>query len=352
MNYLKRLKQLQALLPTLNSEAILIENPINLLYLTGLDLSAGKLVVTQTETALIVDGRYFESCQALSPCPIFLLEEMPLKKWFSLHPIQHLAFESDKTTYQSFLNLKNTLSCTLVPVESPIQRLRWIKDADEIDLLRTSAKLAYEGYEFVASRLQEGVKERDLALDLEFFWKKKGAKGLAFESIIAFGANSSMPHYRAGEGVLKSGMPVLIDIGVIWRHYHSDMTRVLFFGEPPPIIRTIFTIVEEAKQAAQELCKPGTCIGDLDAAARDYITERGYGKYFTHSLGHGLGLEIHESPTLRSTGPYRDTPLQEGMVITIEPGIYLPQIGGVRLEDTLLITSEGYENLTNPIPKI
>lgn len=352
MNYVRRLNQLQALLPNISSDAILIEHPTNLLYLTGLDLSAGKLIVTQEEASLIVDGRYFELCQSLSPCPVFLLDEMPLKKWLSSHSsIQILAFESDKTTYQAFLNLQSILGeisphLILKPVESPIQNLRWTKDEEEIKLLRQAAALAREGFEFVASHLKEGVRERDLAFELEFFWKKRGAKGLSFEPIIAFGANGSMPHYRAGEAILQPGTSVLIDIGVSWKYYHSDMTRVLFFGEPPPVIRTIFAIVQEAKERAQALCKPGTLLGQLDVAARQYITEQGYGPYFTHSLGHGLGLDIHEPPILRSHGPYKDRPLEPGMVITIEPGIYLPQIGGIRLEDTLLITSEGYENLT------
>ena len=124
------------------------------------------------------------------------------------------------------------------------------------------------------------------------------------------------------------------------------MTRVVFFGTPPPIIQAIYSIVEEAKSKALALCQPGTLIGDLDRAAREWITSKGYGDYFTHSLGHGVGLDIHEPPIIRDTGIYRDVPLQTGMVITIEPGIYLPEVGGVRLEDTILITKEGYENLT------
>lgn len=355
MDYLARLHQLRLQLSQIPCDALLIESPIHLLYLTGLDLSTGKLLITEADALLVVDGRYFELGTKLSPCPVCRLEGFVFKEWLRQNLIHRLAFESDKTTYQAFLNLQtmanelqqNHFSVTLVPIESPVQPLRMIKDLDELHLLRQAAKLGYEGYEFIISQLREGITEQELALELEIFWKRKGAKRLAFDSIIAFGANSSMPHYRAGLTPLEWNMPILIDIGVVWKHYHSDMTRVVFFGEPSHQIKEIYEIVAEAKKRALALCRPGTKIGDLDRAARDYITSHGYGETFTHSLGHGLGLEIHEPPTIRSKGLYADYALQPNMVITIEPGIYLPGVGGVRLEDTILITESGYENLTN-----
>ena len=140
----------------------------------------------------------------------------------------------------------------------------------------------------------------------------------------------------------------MIDIGVVISDYHSDMTRVVFFGTPSPIIQTIYSIVEEAKDRALSLCRPGTLVGDLDRIARDWIASKGYNEYFPHSLGHGIGLDIHEAPILRGSGLYGTLPLEAGMVITIEPGIYLPGVGGVRLEDTILITKQGYEILTLP----
>lgn len=175
--------------------------------------------------------------------------------------------------------------------------------------------------------------------------EKKGGQGVAFEPIIAFGENSAIPHHRASETRLSQGMTVLIDIGVKWKGYHSDMTRTLFWGEPPEIMREIYDIVQEAQMRALTICKPGTLIGELDSAARDYITSKGYGEKFLHSLGHGVGLEIHEWPLIRKREPYQSLPLQAGMVITIEPGIYLSNIGGVRIEDTIVITPTGYEIL-------
>jgi Xaa-Pro aminopeptidase len=273
-----------------------------------------------------------------------------LQEWLTAYSIRSCGFDSAYTSFKTFHHYEQalkTLSVSLVPLDAPIQWLRMIKDEEEISLLKEAAHLGYRGYEFVASCLVEGISEAELALELEFFWKKQGAKRLAFDSIIAFGSNSSMPHYRAGFTPLTPNTSVLIDIGVNWKHYHSDMTRVVFYGTPDPRLQTIYAIVEEAKNRAMEICRPGTLIGDLDRAARNYISDQGYGTYFTHSLGHGLGLDVHELPTLRSKGPLAEQPLQKGMVITIEPGIYLPGIGGVRLEDTLLITEQGYENLTH-----
>lgn len=356
MNYLARLERLRNLLISLSCEAFLIEHPVDLLYLTGLELSTGQLIVTQQEACLIVDGRYYERSCHQTTYPVQLLKENGLKDWIIDFQIHQLGFDQHHTTYHAFLKLtqlaekvkKSSHSLEILPLESPIQQLRLIKDADEIDFLRKAAHLGYQGYEFVASLLREGITESQLALDLEFFWKKRGANRLAFDSIIAFGPNSSMPHYRAGLTKLSLNMPILIDIGVVLNHYHSDMTRVVFWGESLPIMKTIYSIVEEAKAQALDLCRPGTLIGDLDRAARDWIASKSYGDYFTHSLGHGIGLDIHEPPILRENGVYRDMPLQAGMVITIEPGIYLPKIGGVRLEDTILITHDGYENLTFP----
>lgn len=349
-----RLKRLREAMQLHSCEAVLIEHPTNLFYLTGLDLSSGKLVVTQDHACLIVDGRYYESSQKQSLYPVQILKDDALKDWILDSRIHQLGFDPHQTSYHSYSTLQQLASkiieknheFEIKPLEALFQNLRLIKDEWEIHSLRKSARLGYQGYEFVASLLREGVSESELAFELEFFWKKRGASKLAFDSIIAFGANSSMPHYRAGPSQLTSNTSVLIDIGVVLEHYHSDMTRVIFFGSPPPLLKTIYSIVEEAKEKSLASCRPGTLIGDLDQIARDWIASKGYGDRFTHSLGHGVGLDIHEPPLIREKGIYKDMPLQAGMVITIEPGIYLPNIGGVRLEDMILITNNGYENLT------
>jgi Xaa-Pro aminopeptidase len=353
MDYHLRLSNLQKMLPNMKCDALLIEHPTNILYLTGLEISAGKLLVSAQAAALLVDGRYQEICSKQKLYSIFTLDDDALKSWLFEHAIKTLAFESETTTFFSYQNLKtvtdaftvNTIQ--LVPLSSPVMSLRLIKDKQEIELLRKAATLCSDGYQSISQHLHPGITEEELATELEIFWKIKGAKKLSFDPIIAFGANGSMPHYRAGQTKLKKNTSILIDIGVAFQHYHSDMTRVIYFGEPPKEIRQIYTIVEEAKEKAQKLCRPGTLLGDLDKAARSHITSEGFGDFFDHSLGHGVGLEVHEPPRIRTQNEYAHIPLKAGMVITIEPGIYLPGIGGVRLEDTLLITEHGYENLTN-----
>lgn len=347
----KRLERLRKSLQTLPCDALLIEDPIDLFYLTGMKLSKGELIVTEKEARLIVDGRYLEICQQQPLYPVQLLQENSLQETLADFQVKVLGFDERHMSYKAWVSLMESITkvCAvpLVPTDSVVQKLRMIKDEEEIEALRRAARLGYEGYEYVVSLLQEGISESTLALELEFFWKKKGGSALAFDPIIAFSSNSSMPHYRAGETKLCKGTSVLIDIGVILNNYHSDMTRVVPFGTPPPIFKEIYLIVQEAKEKAFALCHPGSTVGELDRAARSWITSKGYGEYFTHSLGHGVGLEIHEPPFIRETGPYGAFPLEPGMVITIEPGIYLPGIGGVRLEDTIVITKNGFENLTN-----
>ncbi len=350
MNYAARLKQVQEQLPRLNCDALLIEETTDLLYLTGLELSLGKILITKETADLIVDGRYLEVSQQQTLYRVISLKDFNQEKWCKKQEVKQLGFDSLSTSFAAFEVLKKATEkslTTLVALPAPLQPLRLIKDAKEIELLRKAAKLNVEGFYYLTSLLKDGICEKELVLELEIFWKKKGAKELSFEPIIAFGKNSSMPHYRSTDFSLKENTHILIDIGVAYHHYHSDMTRVLYWGEPENEIKKIYKIVQEAKNYAMELCRPGTAVDQLDHIARGWITSKGYGPYFNHNLGHGVGLNVHEAPSLKVQKEPEKTILQAGMVLTIEPGIYLPGIGGVRLEDTLLITKEGYENLTS-----
>lgn len=343
----ERLEKLKALLKKSSVDAFLIENPVNLFYLTGLHFSAGSLLISETATLLLVDGRYIESAKKQTLYPCEQVKEETMKEWLKSHHILKLGFEKEGTTYKRFLDLKEAVCpIELGPVDSPVSELRTIKDEHEIEALKKAARLGDEGYSHLLTLLKEGVQESELATELEFFWKKKGAEGVAFDPIIAFNTNGSMPHYRAGKEKLVANSSVLIDCGVLLNNYHSDMTRVFFFGNPAPEIQTILQIVREAQEKALAICKPGTALKELDKAARGFITEKGYGDFFNHNLGHGVGLEIHEAPSIRSKGKEADCELKEGMVITIEPGIYLPGIGGVRWEDTIVIRPNGYERIT------
>lgn len=320
---------------TVDFDALLIEDPIDLFYLTGIELSQGQLVVTKEEATLYVDGRYIEEAGVKSPIPV--KEELQLSG--------RVAFDSSKTSYGRYLELKEM--CEPIGVDAPVRSLRMIKEPEEVERLKRAAELGVRGYEEILNGLKEGVTEKEMVVELEIFWKRSGGSDAAFSPIIAFGENSSKPHYHASNRRLRSGDVVLIDIGVTLEHYHSDMTRVFFFGMPDPEIEKIYNVVKEAQARAIKACRPGIEVGELDLVARDYITQEGYGGRFIHSLGHGLGLEVHEFPRIHHKGRDRGCKLQPGMVITIEPGIYLPKVGGVRLEDTLLITEEGFCNLTN-----
>jgi Xaa-Pro aminopeptidase len=334
---------------------MLVDYKTDLYYLTGMELSAGFLLAHAKGANLFVDSRYFELCKKNSPFPVELSDAQSiatilLKPEFSF--IHKLGFDCETTSFKvhdkiaKSLNSTKELNVELVPLDGPIKWLRMIKDDSEVITLRDAAHLGSQGFDFLCSILKEGITEKECAIELEIFWKKRGSKNVAFDPIIAFGAHSSMPHYRAGNAPLMRGQIVLLDIGVNLKHYHSDMTRIAFFGQPDPRLLAIHAIVQKAQQAALALCRPGTTISALDNAAREIIASHGHAAHFTHSLGHGVGLDIHEYPTLKKTPPFENMPLVPGMVITIEPGIYLPDIGGVRIEDTVVITKDGHENLT------
>lgn len=353
MNYKDRLLKFQDLLKQLSYEAFLVEDSVNLYYMTGIWMTSGLLFVHPLGAHLLVDNRYYELCKKNSPFPVLLTEKNPLEHLIRSPECgspKTIAFDSENTSYKRYQELENLIeengTGTLLPLSNPLKKLRMIKDPQEIELLREAAGLGSQGFDYVCTLLKEGVTEAQIARELEIFWKRKGSQAAAFDPIIAFGANSSMPHYRAGNAVLKRGMPVLIDIGVTVNHYHSDMSRVVFFGEPTSKMQDIYRVVEKAQKDTVQFCRPGLLVGDLDQFARGYITGLGYGDNFSHALGHGIGLEVHETPIIRNKLPFKEMKLEAGMVLTIEPGIYLPDIGGVRIEDTILITPEGSENLT------
>lgn len=350
MNFANRINQVRQILKEKDCQALLVENPIDIFYLTGQYVSTGKLLINSHDAILLIDGRYYETCKKNAPCTVLQTPENTLASVL-IEPyenVESVGFDAEHTTYRSFVDLAKVIqpSVSLIAINSPVKKIREKKDAEEIALLKEAALLGSQGYDYVCNILREGISEDEVALELEYFWRKKGGRGVAFEPIIAFGSNSSMPHYRAGQARLVKGQSVLIDIGVNYKHYHSDMTRVVFFGEPDPKILEIYQIVLQAQEAALKNCRPEIRIGDLDEIARSTIGQHGYRDQFSHSLGHGIGLEIHEYPLLRNKPPEQDQILQSGMVITIEPGIYLPDVGGVRIEDTVVITDDGYQDLT------
>lgn len=342
--YAQRFERLNAMRRSEKCDLLLIEEPTTLYYLTGLDLSAGRILLSDLGAELLVDARYIEMSQAHSPIPALL--DSPDQTAEKLKGFKHIGFDQNETSFGRVQQLAEQSGAKMHPIERLHQGLRMVKDAREIEVLSEAAALGSRGYDYAVSLLKEGVTERQVAIELEIFWLREGGQGLAFEPIIAFGANSSMPHYHSGDVALQRGDMVLLDMGCIHKHYNSDMTRTLFFGEPDPKMRKVYETVRVAQQAAVDACRPGIRCKDLDAVARQRIEEAGFGAEFSHSLGHGIGLEVHEQPGLRARGPDGDIILEEGMVITIEPGIYLAGIGGVRIEDSVVVTADGCQDLT------
>lgn len=341
--FLNRISRLQTLLKKWKADGCLIETPLDLFYLTGLQLSLGILVVLPSKVKLFVDGRYIEFAKKNSPLPVDLLSQEGISAF--LRPVRALVFDTAATTIHRYEQIKKMCSGALRGVLQPTRELRLIKDSQELKLMKKSAAVVWKGYEHICRSLKVGITEKELALSFEMFCRQRGAEKLSFDPIIAFGKNSAYPHYRASDEKLKKGQIVLIDIGVVVDHYHSDMTRTVFFGNPDPRLVLLETVVKKAHDAALQLCKEGTKAGDLDKAARQVIQRAGLEEMILHSLGHGIGLETHEFPRLKIKGEDQNVILQEGMAITIEPGLYLPGVGGVRYEDTIVITSKGYTNL-------
>ncbi len=340
----ERLDRLKQNMKKEGCELCVIDHPTDLFYFTGLQVSTGRLVVHEEEAMLFVDSRYIQSAQETAPIKACLESKESLLQFFKEHPFQKAYVDGKHTSYDQFEKLKAQIPGELVANTNFFKILRSIKDEQELRYMKESAKLLWRGFEYVQSCLKEGVSEKEIAKQFEIFCLQQGADGLSFEPIIAFGPNSAMPHYRAQETRLQEGDVVLIDIGVVLNHYHSDMTRVVFYKTSDPRMYQLYQINKAAHQAAYALCQPGQMCGALDRAARQVMKEANVEELFVHSLGHGIGLETHEFPIIRSTGADKDVVLQPGMVFTIEPGLYLAGKGGVRYEDTVMVTATGCEN--------
>jgi Xaa-Pro aminopeptidase len=350
MGLKKRLISLQQKITKEQWQGVLITEFSDLYYLTGKHMSAGKLLVLQDKSFLLVDARYIEECRKVEHLDVLLEEDDTLCNILNSETKEGvIVFDSQSVTYKKFLSFEKKIApcvhLTLKPWDSPLSSSRMIKDRDELKKLKAAAELGSRGFDFVCHSLKEGVTEQELACQLQEFWWNNHSQGASFDPIIAFGENSSMPHYHVRSVALQKNQAVLIDLGVKLDSYCSDMTRTVFFGDVSDKILEIYSVVQAAQQAAIDKCVPGISLYALDAVARDYIRSKGYGEYFGHSLGHGIGLDIHEGISI---GPKssKEEFLKEGMVITIEPGIYLPNEGGVRIEDTVIVTATGCEIIT------
>ncbi|MGD6817541.1 M24 family metallopeptidase [Metabacillus sp. 84] len=274
--------------------------------------------------------------------PFMLIREALAKR--GLPSIQRAAMECELLPYsraKEFLEI--TGSPSVRSAETILNELRSIKDKSEITIMEKAAELADYGVEVGAAALKPGVTEMEVLAKIEYELKRKGAKEMSFSTMVLFGKKSGQPHGNPGNAVLQEGDFVLFDLGVVLDGYCSDITRTVVYGEPDEKQRLIYETVLKAQNAALEAAKPGIRIGDLDGIARDIIRAAGFGSNFPHRLGHGLGISVHEFPSIAHTN---DGVLREGMTFTIEPGIYVPETGGVRIEDDVFLTAEGARALT------
>jgi len=332
-------------------EGFLVINLKNLYYLSGFD-GEGSLIITKSENLLFTDSRFTEQVQKESP-DYEIIIDVPskknaridsLNKTLKKKNIKKIAFEANNLSYNDFKRYsKSFKSIKLIPEENTIEKIRMIKDKEEIIKLKKAGQIITETLKEVFKIIKPGVRELDIATELAYTMRKKGAQGESFEAIVVSGERSSLPHGKPSIKKISEGEFITIDTGANYQNYMSDMTRTIIIGKENKKQKEIYYIVLEAQKKALEFLKPGVKCKEVDSVARDIIKNKGYGKYFGHSLGHGVGLDIHEMPRVSAND---DTILLPGMVITIEPGIYLPSVSGVRIEDTVLITEDGYEILT------
>ncbi len=332
-------------------EGFLVTNLKNLNYLTGFD-GEGFALITSSKNYLLTDSRYTEQAQKESPDFKILTDEpnkknariLALKKILAKSKIKKIAFESNNLSYADFKKYSDNFdSMEFLPTENIIEQIRMIKDKEEIIKIKKAAQITTESLKDVFEIIKPGVRELDIASELAYTMRKKGAHKESFDIIVVSGERSSLIHGKPSEKKIVEGELIIIDVGANYQNYNSDITRTIIIGKENQKQKKVFSIVSEAQKEALEFLKPGVKCKEVDSVARDIIVKKGYGEYFGHGLGHGVGLDIHELPRVSFSD---NTVLLPGMVVTIEPGIYLPEVGGVRIEDSVLITETGYEILT------
>jgi Xaa-Pro aminopeptidase len=333
----------------LKIDALLVSAPPNIRYLSGFTGSNGLLLVTPDSQTLFTDPRYTIQASEECSCRVKTVAKGALElaaiEIIRRKRLKRIGFEATRLIYDAYQRLKQALplAASLKPIGPVIEKLRMIKSAAEIALIRRSVRTNSEAFESTVRSIRPGVSEMAIAAELEFKMRRLGAEKAAFETIVATGVRTALPHAQPSQQVAALNELLLIDMGSCQNGYMSDMTRVLFLGRPSRRVHSIYNAVLKAQLAAIDAVRPGATAGQVDRKARQVLESEGLGKEFVHSTGHGLGLEIHEPPRVGKKDPTR---LEAGMVITIEPGAYVRGFGGVRIEDTVLVTENGCEVLT------
>ena len=326
-------------------DGFLVTDMLNVRYISGFTGSYAAVLVTEDSAFLLTDSRYAQ--QASEEAPDFRLEIVeykwtgPMKALIQRLHLKKVGFEGHALSQADWSELSLR---SLVDADDPIGRLRWIKDDSELAAIREAVRIADLTYKHAAGFICPGMLEHEVAVELDCLVRKAGAERESFDPLVAFGPRSALPHGKPTDRKIAEGDLVLLDFGAKWHGYHSDITRTVVLGKPDPKQQEIYDIVLEAQTAGIAAIRPGIAGGEVDAVARKIIESKGYGECFGHGLGHGLGLDVHDGRILAKKS---EIILEPSMVVTVEPGIYIPGWGGIRIEDDVLVTESGSEALTS-----
>lgn len=344
------LQLIKDLISATSIDCLLLYTPQNRFWLTGFFTTLGYILITKSKAIFFVDGRYFEQARQMAinvkevrKFDSNAFEE--IRKFFKEEKVGRVGFESDSLNlpYSLVKKIKEEFKEQMF-VEVKTQELRMVKEIAEIEKIKRACSIADQTFLNVARRVKSGIKEKEIERMLlsEFIHQK--SEGLAFHPIVVSGERGSLPHGVASDKIVREGEMVTCDLGCYWQGYCSDLTRTFVVGKKISFpLQKIHSVVRKAQEMAIKTIKEGVDLQEVDAAARQYIAKKGYGEYFVHGTGHGLGIEVHEFPFVSKKSEGK---LLSGMVITVEPGIYIPNVGGVRIEDVVLVTKDGYKILT------
>lgn len=349
---MSRIERLQNQLDELKIDGLMINGDWNRRYVTGFTGSNGVVLITKDDVLLITDYRYFEQAKKQSGLHVVLHAEHTghkhkiydeVAKQINDMGIKRLGFEQQHLNFGNYSKLDSLTSCEMIPMYDVVENLRMVKSQEEIDNIRTSTTITDNAFVHILDVIRPGMTELDVAGELESFIKKNGGMTSTFSPIVASGKRASLPHGRASDKVIETGDMITIDFGTNYNGYWSDISRVVSLGQPNEKMLEVQQAVLRSFMNCATHIKPGLTDHEVDKYMRDILIETGYNQYSGTGTGHGIGLEVHEKPLFSIDSEKKLLP---GMVITIEPGIYLPEIGGARIEDMLLITEDGYEVLS------
>ena len=339
-----RIEKLIDLMEKDGLDAVMLSGKANIFYFSGFTSEDATLIITKKEQFIITDFRYYDQARLQAKDYVLVDVKGGIQNVLTSTASKNVGVEDTVITLFEYNTLtQSNKSVSFTGMADKINLLRMIKDKSELETIKTAEMIASNAFEQVLPFIKPGITERNIAVMLERYMAESGASGTSFETIVASGERGSMPHGTASDRIIQCGDLVTMDFGCVYNGYCSDMTRTVAIGNISDEKKTVYNIVKDAQQNALDAIKPGMICSDVDSVARDYISEQGYSKCFGHGLGHGVGVEIHEKPNLSLKC---DIKLEPDMVVTVEPGIYIAGKFGVRIEDLVRVTEDGFENFT------